>query len=122
MFITGMYNCLPRTLYNFYNLYTIACLFIALLLPPLLALFLRRRLPSISCILFDVHLLSNALLGTHGRNIAPCDTICRGAMGVTVFWVCRKWNNREWWGWFVLLVDLIVEDIEELSPHLALLL
>jgi len=34
-----------------------------------------------------------------------------------VFWVCQKWS-KEWWGWFVLLLYLIVEDIEEHSPHL----
>ena len=81
-----------------------------LLTPPLLALFLRRQLPSISCILFDVLLVSNGVLGTHDRNIAPCGIICRGAMGATVFWVCRKWNNREWWGWFVLLFYLTFEE------------
>ena len=39
-------------------------------------------------------------------------------MGATVFWVCHKWSSKEWWGWFVLLLHLIVEDIEEHSPHL----
>ena len=92
------------------------------LIPPLLVLFLRRLLPSISCTLFDVLLFSNGLLGTHDRNIAPCGIICRGAMGVTVFWVCHKWNNREWWEWFVLLVYLVFEDIEEHPPDLELLL
>ena len=93
-----------------------------LLIPPRLVLFLRRLLPSISCILSDVLLLSNVAVGTHGRNIAPCGTICRVSMGATVFWVCRKWSNREWWGWFVLLLHLILEDIEELSRDLELLL
>ena len=77
---------------------------------------------SISCILSDVLLVSNGALGTHGRNIAPCGTICRVSMGATVFWVCRKWSNREWWGWFVLLVYLIFGAIEELSHYLELLL
>jgi len=72
--------------------------------------------------LFDVLLVSNVLLGTHDRNIAPCGIICRVSMGVWVFWVCHKWNNREWWGWFVLLVYLIVEVIEEPSHDLELLL
>jgi hypothetical protein len=75
-----------------------------------------------SCILSDVLLVSNGLLGTHDRNIAPCDTICRGAMGATVFWVCRKWNSKEWWGWFVLLFDPRFEDFEEPSHDLELLL
>ena len=88
----------------------------------LFLLLLRLLLLSISCILFDVLLFSNGLLGTHDRNIAPCGIICRGAMGATVFWVCRKWNNKEWWGWFVLLVYLIVEDIEEPAHDLELLL
>ena len=83
-----------------------------LLTPPLLALFLRQLLlPLISCILFDVLLFSNGLFGTHDRNIAPCGIICRDAMGAMVFWVCRKWNNKEWWGWFVLLLYLIVEEL-----------
>ena len=94
-----------------------------LLTPPLLVLILRLRLfPSISCILSDVLLVSNGALDTHGRNIAPFDITCRDAMGATVFWVCRKWSNKEWWVWFVLPVYLSVEDIEELSPDLALLL
>ena len=98
-------------------------LYLRLLIPPFLALVLRRlQLPSISYILFDVLLSSNGLLGNHDHNIAPCDIICRGAMGATVFWVCRMWNSREWWGWFVLLVYLIFEDIEEPSHHLELLL
>ena len=85
-------------------------LYLRLLIPPFLALVLRRlQLPSISCILFDVLLLSNGLLGNHDHNIAPCDIICRGAMGATVFWVCRTWNNKEWWGWCVLLFYLILE-------------
>ena len=92
------------------------------LIPPRLVLFLRRRLPSISCMLFDVLLFSNVALDTHGRNIAPCGTICRGATGARVFWVCRKWNSKEWWGWFVLLVYLSFEAIEEPAPDLALLL
>ena len=87
-----------------------------------MALFLRRLLPSISCILFDVLLLSNGVLGTHDRNIEPCGIICRGAMGAMVFWVCRKWNNKEWWGWCVLLLYLIFEDVEELFHDLELLL
>ena len=38
------------------------------LIPPLLALFLRRRLlSSISCTLSDVLLVSNGVLGTHDR-------------------------------------------------------
>ena len=94
----------------------------AVLIPPLLALFLRRLLPSISYILFDVLLVSNVLLGNHGRNIAPCGIICRGAMGATVFWVCRKWSSRESWEWFVLLVYLTFEDTEELPRYLELLL
>ena len=92
------------------------------LIPPLLILFLRRLLPSISCTLFDVLLVSNVALGNHDRNIAPCGIICRGAMGATVFWVCRKWSSKEWWGWFVLLVYLIFEDFEELSRDLEQLL
>ena len=89
----------------------------------LLVLILRRRLlPSISCILSDVLLVSNGLLGNHDRNIAPCDIICRGATGASVFGVSRKWNNKEWWGWFVLLVYLIFEDFEEPAHDLALLL
>ena len=79
-------------------------------------------LPSISCILFDVLLVSNGAVGTHDRNIAPCGIICRGAMGASVFWVCRKWSSKESWGWFFLLVYLIFEDIEELSSDLELLL
>jgi len=63
--------------------------------------------------LFDVLPVSNVALGTHGRNIAPCGIICR---------VCHKWSSKEWWGWFVLLLYLIVEDIEELSHYLELLL
>jgi len=43
-------------------------------------------------------------------------------MGAMAFWVCRKWSNKELWGWFVLLLHLILEDIEELSHDLALLL
>ena len=77
-------------------------LYLLLLIPPRLALFLRRRLPSIFCILSDVLLLSNVAVGTHDHNIAPCGTICRGAMvqmGATVFWVCRKRNSKESWGW-----------------------
>ena len=100
-------------------------LFLLLIIPPLLVLvlfLLRRQLLSISCILSDVLLFSNGLLGTHGRNIAPCGIICRGAMGATVFWVCRKWSNKEWWGWFVLRVYLSLEDFEEPSLHLELLL
>ena len=93
-----------------------------LLTPPLLALFLRRLLLSISCTLFDVLLVSNVVLGNHDRNIAPCGTICRVSMDATVFWVCRKWNNKEWWGWFVLLVYLRFEDFEEPAPDLELLL
>ena len=82
------------------------------LIPPLSVLILRRLLlPSISCILSDVLLFSNVALDTHDRNIAPFDIIYRGARGATVFWVCRKWNSKEWWGWFVLLVCLIFEDI-----------
>ena len=88
------------------------------LIPPLLVLILRQllQLPSISCILFDVLLFSNGLLGSHDRNIAPCGIICRGARGATVFSVCRKWNSREWWGWFVLRFYLILVDNEE-HPH-----
>ena len=91
---------------------------------PLLALVLRwlLLLLSISCTLSDVLLFSNGALGTHDRNIAPFDIIYTDAMGVTVFWVCRKWNNTEWWGWFVLRVDLRFEDFEEPAPDLALLL
>ena len=96
--------------------------YLLFLIPPRLALFLRRQLPSISCILFDVLLSANGLLGTHGRNIAPCGTICRVSMGATVFWVCRTWNNRQWWGWFVRLLYLILEDFEELSRYLEVLL
>ena len=69
-------------------------LYLLLLIPPRLALFLRRQLPSISCMLSDALFLSNGLFGTHGRNIAPCGTIYRVSMGATVFWVCRKWNNK----------------------------
>ena len=97
-------------------------LYVLLLIPPLLVLFLRRLLPSISCMLSDALPFSNGLLGTHDRNIAPCGTVCRVSMGARVFWVCRTWNNKEWWGWFVLLVYLIVEDFEEHSRDLALLL
>ena len=79
-------------------------------------------LPSISCILFDVLLVSNGAVGTHDRNIAPCDIICRVSTGATVFSVCRKWNNKEWWGWFVLLVYLTFEDIAEHPPDLERLL
>jgi len=79
-------------------------------------------LPSISCMLSDVLLLSNVAVGTHGRNIAPCGTICTVSMDATVFWVCRKWNNKESWGWFVLLVYLSFEAIEEPAPDLELLL
>ena len=111
--------CLPRTLYIFC---TIAVLFIALLIPPLLALFWRRRLPSIFYRLFDVLLFSNVALGTHGRNIGPCGTVCRVLLGALAFWVCRKWNNKEWWGWFVLLVYPRFEDFEEPAPDLELLL
>ena len=96
-----------------------------LLILPLLALFLPRLLLvllSISCTLFDVLLVSNAALDTHDRNIASFYIIYRDARGVTVFWVCRKWNNKEWWGWFVLLVYLSVEAFEEHSPYLELLL
>ena len=93
------------------------------IIPPLLALFLRRRLlPSISCILSDVLLVSNGALGTHGRNIAPFDIICRGAIVATVFWVCHKWSSKELWGWFVLLVYLTFEDFEEPAHDLELLL
>ena len=88
----------------------------------LLALFLLRRLFLFFYKLFDVSLLSNVSLGNHDRNIGPCGTICRVSMDVWVFWVYRMWNNREWWGWFVLLFYLIVEDIEELSHYLELLL
>ena len=92
-------------------------------IPPVLVLFLRRLLLlSIFCILSDVLLLSNVAVGTHDRNIAPCGTICRVSTGATVFWVCRKWSNKEWWGWFVLLVYLRFEDFEELSHDLELLL
>ena len=87
-----------------------------------LALLLRRLLPSMFCILSDVLLSSNGLFGTHDRNIAPCGTIYRVLTGATVFLVCRKWNNREWWGWFVLLVYLIFEDFEEPAYYLAPLL
>ena len=59
---------------------------------------LLLRLPSVFCMLFDVLLFSNGALGTHGRNIAPSGIICRGTTGVSAFWVCRKWSNREWWG------------------------
>ena len=79
-------------------------------------------LPSISCILFDVLLVSNGAVGTHDRNIAPCDIICRVSTGAMVFSVCRKWNNKEWWGWFVLRIHLILEDFGELSLYLELLL
>ena len=76
--------------------------FFCCLFPPLtltlLALFSRRLLPSTSCNLFDVLPVSNVELGTHGRNIAPCGTICTVSMGAMVFWVCHKWSNREWWG------------------------
>jgi hypothetical protein len=83
---------------------------VLLLILLFLVLFLRRlQLPSISCILFDVLLVSNGVLGNHDRNIAPFDIIYRGARYVTVFWVYHKWNNKEWWGWFVLLFDLSVE-------------
>ena len=95
---------------------------IAPLIPPRLALFLRRLLPSMFCTLVDVLLVSNGLLGTHGRNIAPCGTICKVSMGATVFWVCRKWSSKEWRGWFVLRVYLIFEDVEEPAPDLELLL
>ena len=103
--------------------HAILLVYLLLLIPSLLVLFLRRLLPSISCTLSDVRLVSNGLLGNHDRNIAPFGIICRGAMmGVTVFWVCHKWNSNEWWGWFVLLVYLIFEDIEEHSHDLELLL
>ena len=82
----------------------------------------RLLFPSISCTLSDVLLVSNGLLGTHGHNIAPCGIIYRDAMAAREFSVCRKWNNKEWWGWFVLLVYLIFEDIEEHPRDLALLL
>ena len=99
------------------------CFFLLRIILPLLVLFLQRlQLPSISCMLFDVLLSSNVALGTHDRNIAPCGIICRDAMAATLFWVCRKWSNREWWGWFVLLLYLIVEDIEEHPHDLELLL
>ena len=74
------------------------------------------------CMLFDVLLFSNGALGTHGRNIAPFDIICRGVRGAMVFWVCHKWNNKEWWGWFALVLDLIVEAFEAPAPDLAQLL
>jgi hypothetical protein len=74
------------------------------------------------CILFDVLLSSNGALGNHDRNIAPCGTICRVSMDATVFWVCRKWSSKGWWGWFVLLVYLTFEDVEEPAPDLELLL
>ena len=82
----------------------------------LLALFLLRRLFLFFYTPFDVFLLSNVALGNHDRNIGPCGTICRVSMDVWMFWVYRMWNNREWWGWCVLLVCLIVEVFEEL-PH-----
>ena len=50
-----------------------------------LLLLLLLLLPSMLCNLFDVLLFSNGLLGTHDRNIAPCGTICRDAMGAMVF-------------------------------------
>ena len=117
-------------LYSFYQAQRayLARLFVVnvlLLIPPLLVLILRRLLlllPSISCILSDVLLVSNGALGNHGRNIAPCGIICRGAMGAMVFWVCRTWSNREWWGWFVLLVYLRFEDFEEPAHYLERLL
>ena len=102
--------------------YSYTAVTVELLIPPRLALFLRWLLPSISCILSDVLLVSNVALGTHDRNIAPCGTICKVSMDATVFWVCRKWNNKEGWGWFVLLVYLRFEDIEEPAPDLELLL
>ena len=98
-------------------------LYLRLLIPPFLALVLRRlQLPSISCILFDVLLFSNGLLGNHDRNIALCGIIYRGAMGAMVFWVCRKWSSKESWGWFVLRVYPSVEDFEEPAHDLELLL
>ena len=114
-----MYNIFyqARCVYTLHNFFLLLQL-----IPPHLALFLRRLLPSISCILFDVHLLSNGVFGNHDRSIAPCGIICRDAMGVTVFWVCHKWSSKELWGWFVLVVYLILEDIEELSHHLEQLL
>ena len=83
----------------------------AALIPPLLGLSLcPLQLLSMFYTLSDVLLLSNGLLGTHDRNIAPCGTICRDATGAMAFWVCRKWSNRELWGWFVLLVYLMLEE------------
>ena len=102
------------------------CIFFSIaaaLISPLLGLSLcPLQLLSMFYTLSDVFLLSNGVLDNHDRNIAPCGIICRGAMGATVFWVCHKWNNKEWWGWFVLLVHLIVEAFEEPSRDLALLL
>ena len=49
-------------------------------------------------------------------------TICRVSMDATVFRVCRTWSSKEWWGWFVLLVYLTFEDVEEPAPDLELLL
>ena len=89
----------------------VSCMIVLLVL-----ILLRRRLFLFFYTPFDVFLLSNVALGNHGRNIAPCGIICRGAMGATVFWVCRKWNNKESWGWFVLLLYLIFEANEE-HPH-----